>query len=258
MSDIAKLLILGIVQGLTEFLPVSSSGHLVLIGHMVDFTEAGNMTEVVLHVGTFLAVIAYFWKRLISLATGVLKGDSAALRYVSALAVGSIPVIVVYFAAGDFIESLFDEPIWAGAFLCVTGLMLLSLLRRPTEKESITTGRGLMVGIAQAVALLPGISRSGSTIVLARHLGISRAQAAEFSFLLSLPAMAGAIIIKGIGLLKGDEVVVLIPALVGLLSSAIVGYLALLLLFSVIKKGKLWIFGVYSLLAGVTAILLLR
>lgn len=258
MSEIAKLLILGIVQGLTEFLPVSSSGHLVIIGKFLDFTEAGNMTEVVLHVGTFLAVIVYFWKRLISLAIGLFKGDRDALGYVAALAIGSVPVIVVYFAAGDFIESIFDEPVWAGAFLCVTGLIMLSLLRRPPETKSVSAGRGLAIGLAQAFALLPGISRSGSTIVLARHLGINRAQAAEFSFLLSLPAMAGAILIKGIGLLKGDEVIVPIPALIGLISSAVVGYLALLFLFSVIKKGKLWIFGVYSLLAGLISLFLLR
>jgi undecaprenyl-diphosphatase len=258
MSDIMQIILLAVVQGLTEFLPVSSSGHLVLIGHIIDFDEQGNMTEVILHVGTFIAVIIYFWKRILSIASGVIRREATAIQYFKALVVGSIPVVAVYFVAGDFIESLFDEPIWSGAFLCVTGLILLSLLVRRNTGLDVNSRRGFLIGLAQAVALLPGVSRSGSTIVAARHLQISPEKAAEFSFLMYLPAMAGAILIKSVDLIKGSETVETTPALVGILVSAVVGYAALALLLQVVKRGKLWVFGIYCLLAGITSIFLLH
>jgi len=257
MNEITKVLLLGIIQGLTEFLPVSSSGHLVLIGKALDFSETGNMTEVILHIGTFFAVLVYFRAQLTSLVACFFNGDRDARRYVGALALGSLPVMAVYFAAGDLIESLFDEPIWAAVFLCITGLMLISLLLHRGAEKEITVGKGFLIGLAQAIALLPGISRSGSTIVLARHLGIKAERAAEFSFLLSLPAMAGAILIKIMCFLKGSESIVPAPALVGLLASALVGYATLALLFSVIKRGRLWMLGVYCLAAGILSILML-
>lgn len=253
-----QILLLAVIQGLTEFLPVSSSGHLVLVGHMINFSEQGNTTEVILHTGTFLAVIIFFWKRLLSLATGTLKGSREDLSYVGALAVGCLPVIAAYFLAGDTIESLFDKPCWAAAFLCVTGIMLLSLkLARGTGRDAGLV-RGLLVGIAQAVALLPGISRSGSTIVAARHLGISPEKAAEFSFLLYLPAMLGAIAIKTSEMISGKESFDPILALVGIAVSAAVGYLSLALLIRMVSRGKLWIFGIYCLAVGAvsTAVLI--
>ena len=258
MNELLQIVILAVVQGLTEFLPVSSSGHLVLIGHLIRFEEQGNLTEVILHVGTFLAVILYFWKRLMSLAAGLLARDKPSLLYIGALALGSIPTIAIYFLAGDTIESLFDKPVWSAVFLCITGVILLSTLLCKSSEKDIDTGRGFFIGVAQAFALLPGISRSGSTIVLARHLGIKPGTAAEFSFLLSLPAMAGAILIKSIGLIKGEETITPLPAIIGILVSAAVGYLALVALLAIVKKGKLWTFGIYCLLAGAISFLLLR
>jgi undecaprenyl-diphosphatase len=258
MNELLQIVILAIVQGITEFLPVSSSGHLVLIGHLIDFKEQGNMTEVVLHIGTFLSVLIYFRKRLIDLAAGLIEKRKTSQQYAAALILGSIPVIAVYIIAGDFIEDLFDKPVWSGAFLCVTGVILLSLLIRRSTGLDVNSKRGFLIGIAQACALLPGISRSGSTIVAARHLGISPEKAAEFSFLLSLPAMAGALLIKTISLMKGDEAIEVIPAVTGILVSAIVGYAALAALLAVVKRGKLWIFGIYCLLAGTISLLLLR
>ncbi len=257
MSEITQIALLAVIQGITEFLPVSSSGHLVLIGHLIDFQEQGNMTEVVLHAGTFIAVIVYFWKKLIRLLRDTANGSREARVYAGAIIIGTIPVVAAYALAGDHIEALFDKPIWSGAFLCVTGAMLLSLKFLSKETGDITTVRGGAIGLAQACALLPGISRSGSTIVAARHLGVAPAKAAEFSFLLYLPAMLGAILIKASALFRGTEAVVPLHALIGILVSACVGYFSLALLISAVKRGKLWLFGFYCIAAGAASILLL-
>lgn len=258
MNEFFDIIILAFVQGLTEFLPVSSSGHLVLAGRLIGHEKAGNITEVVLHAGTLIAVLLFFRARLISIASGLIRKDPGTRRYVGALAAGSIPVVVLFLLLGGNIESMFDQPLWAAICLCLTGLLLLSLRLSQTGTKSLDTGSGLLIGIAQALALLPGISRSGTTIVTARHLGIDPEKAAEFSFLLSLPAVFGAILIKSVALFNGSETISLTLSATGILVSAAVGYAALAALLKIIRRGKLWIFGVYCLLAGISAVIVLK
>lgn len=257
MQELLQIALLAIIQGLTEFLPVSSSGHLVIIGHFIEFQEQGNMTEVLLHIGTLAAVLVYFKKRLRSLASGLIDKDPASRQFVTALAAGSIPIVIMYLAAGRLVETLFDKPIWSAIFLCVTGVLLLSLLLKRSTGLDVNAKRGFFIGIAQALALLPGISRSGTTIVAARHLGLSPEKAAEFSFLLYLPAMAGAIAVKTIEVIRGAEAVAVPKAFIGITLSAVVGYAALALLIRIVKRSRLWFFGIYCLLAGIISILLL-
>lgn len=193
MSQLQALL-LGLVQGLTEFLPVSSSGHLVIASELLDAASDGILFEVAVHVATLLAILVFYRRRVGDLVGGALRGDADAWRYGGKLAVGTLPVVVLVLLAGELLESLFDAPAVAGVGLLGTGALLLttrSTLPRAHEPEPSWTA-ALAIGCAQAVALVPGVSRSGATVAAALALGVRPLAAAEFSFLLGVVAIAGA------------------------------------------------------------------
>lgn len=196
-------LVLGLVQGLTEFLPVSSDGHLV-IGQTLFGLKNDLTFDVVVHGATLIAILIYFRRRLVELVS------TLDYPYMGKLALGTLPVAVVGVVFYDAIQSVFDTPLMTAVFLTVTGTLLLSLyLRReedvgPNEPGAWSAGlseptwtAALLIGCAQAAAILPGWSRSGSTIVTGIWLGLAPAAAAEFSFLLGIPAIAGAIVVEG-------------------------------------------------------------
>ena len=186
--------ILGVVQGATEFLPVSSSGHLVMGQTLLGVEAPGVELEVAMHLATLLSVLIAYRGRIGELALGAVRGDRAQLGYLGLLALATVPTAVVGVALRDLFSALFELPVVTGAALLCTGGVLWTAraaLRRASE-AGMGVGVALLVGLAQATAMVPGISRSGMTTVTALWKGVSPGEAAAFSFLLSVPAVAGA------------------------------------------------------------------
>ena len=249
--------ILGIIQGLTEFLPVSSSGHLVLFQNLLGFKEPALLLDCSLHLGTLLAVCVYFRNDLKKIATEIWKGDLKTPHASLALwvVVGSVPTAVIGLAFKTPLERLFGSVTIVGAMLLATGI-IVALTRMIPEGHGTRTRVGLLaalaVGTAQGLAIIPGISRSGATIVCALLFGLNRDLAGRFSFLLSIPAIIGALAIQiDIGAL---ERVGLVPLAFGFFSSAVVGLLALKLLMGIVRKGHLYYFAPYCWAIGLVVV----
>jgi undecaprenyl-diphosphatase len=196
---ILQAVLLGVLQGLTEFLPVSSSGHLALAEHFFHVTSPGVTFEVLLHLGTALAVVVWFRRRIASIlvalarAAARLPHDRDAARLGVHLIVGTIPAAVVGYLLEKEVERAFESPAVVSALLLVTGLFLWAAGRaRPGRRERTTLADALWIGVAQAVAVLPGISRSGATISAGLGRGLRREAAVEFAFFLSVPVILGA------------------------------------------------------------------
>ena len=256
--DILKVIILGIVQGLTEFLPVSSSGHLVLAAELLNFHEEGVAFEVFVHLGTLLSVLIVFRKDIIKmilapfqfLSSGFDKDDTKQYLYWDLyIIVGTIPAAVIGLSFKSQIEGAFSNIILVIAMLAVTGTVLLLSRYMPKKNQEMTLVKSFIIGISQAFAILPGISRSGSTIVTGIFLGIDKEKAARFSFLLAIPAILGASVIKLKDLMAMDSYS--IPAsylVIGAIVSFIAGYFAIIWLLDIVKKGKLEWFALYCYL----------
>ncbi|HOX25191.1 MAG TPA: undecaprenyl-diphosphate phosphatase [Candidatus Krumholzibacteria bacterium] len=255
------ILLLAVVQGMTEFLPVSSSGHLVLVQHLLGAREGDLFLDVVLHCGTLGSVLAAYRRDILRL----LRLDRDALGYVLALAVATLPAIGVGLFLKDVVERIFAEPVFAAAGLIVTGVVLLSTraarsaedLSSPWEPRPVPLAKALLVGCAQAIAICPGVSRSGSTIAASLWLKLGRAEAARFSFLLSVPAILGALVLH---LLEGDLATRSSPA--GLVVAAAVafavGLLAIRWTALAVVQSHFWKFAFYVLPLGVLALWWLR
>lgn len=193
--DTMEAVILGVVQGLTEFFPVSSSGHLAMIQSFFGGRETGGVLfEVVVHVATLFAITFFYRARIRELATGFVSRNPAAIEYVGKLAVATLPTVVFGLAARSWIEAQFSNPLFVGCTLLITG-GIVATTRWTTPKATAivpTWGAALAIGLAQALAILPGISRSGSTVAMALAVGVSPLAAAEFSFLMGIIAITGA------------------------------------------------------------------
>lgn len=262
--------ILGIVQGLTEFLPISSSGHLVIVQHLFGIVTDNIAFEVAVHAGTLLSVVAVYyadlWQMIVSFFSGIFRlhrvqpfRNDAYFRLSVYVIVATIPAVIIGLTLNDFFERIFHSVVLVGFTLTITGLILLSTRRVKTAGRELTFGKSLLIGCAQAVAILPGISRSGSTISGGIWCGLDRVKATRFSFLLSIPAILGAVVLH---LKELSELVMVGSAagilLVGFLTSFIVGYVAIKFLLKVVQSGKFSWFGYYCLLLGILVILFLR
>ena len=229
---------LGVIQGLTEFLPVSSSAHLILARAFFgwDPESFGLAFDVAVHVGTLGAVLYYFRLDLVPLAASVPAamggGEGAYARQVRAVAIGTVPTIIFWLLATEAVEETWRTPAVSAAMLVLGGaaMLLAERARRGTRGHSeITALEALVIGCGQAAALVPGVSRSGGTIVVAMLFGVRRADAARFSFLLGIPAMAGAGLREALGLVSAGTAAGLGPASVyatGMVVAGVVGYLA--------------------------------
>ena len=250
---IIKSIILGIIQGLTEFLPVSSSGHLVLANHFLGFDIQDISFEIMLHLGTLLSVIIYFRNDIVALLSSILRINVKTEEMVNNrkvlwfLFIGTIVTGILGLLIKPLVERIFYQPEFAASMLIVTGIVVyLSDLIEPKQFEIHQTGikRAVIIGISQAFAILPGISRSGSTIATSLFVGLKRTDAARFSFLLSIPAIIGVTIFefrKFSGILRQY-----LPGyLLGALAAFISGYLVISLLMTLIKHRKLRIFSFY-------------
>lgn len=187
-------IILGLVQGLSEFLPVSSSGHLVMAQEFLGVAQEGLAFEVAVHVATLVSVLVFYRKKVIALVLGAFRGERDAWEYGLKLGVASVPAVAAVLLVGDFLEGQFEAPPMVGVYLMLTGLLLLTTrwTLPNAHANGISWKAAFLIGCAQAFAILPGISRSGSTVAAALALGVAPAVAAEFSFLMSVIAITGA------------------------------------------------------------------
>jgi len=256
MNTITSAL-LGAIQGLTEFLPVSSSGHLVLFQNLLGYKEPELLLDTTLHLGTLTAVFIYFYSDLKKIASDTIKldGKSPNVNLLIWILVASIPTGLIGLIFRHPLEALFHDSYKVGIMLITTGFILLTTrLIRFAKKASLTVGLlpALAIGIAQGIAIIPGISRSGITIACALIIGLERELAGRFSFLLSIPAIIGAALLQ----LKGEEIArVGIASLgAGFLAAALVGLLALKLLMGMVRQGHLHYFAPYCWLAGIVTI----
>jgi undecaprenyl-diphosphatase len=271
MSELEALL-LGIVQGLTEFLPISSSGHLILVPWLQDYTfleqnEAFNKTfDVALHVGTLAAVVSYFWADLRRMLGGWLRTlrrrsiETVDERLAWVVVIATIPAVIVGGVGEDWIDENLGEPWMIAVALIGFGLLLGLSDRQPQDKtvEDISLKQGLILGIAQSLALSPGTSRSGITITAGRFMGIDRDGAARISFLMLVPVTAGAVVVKAYGAItEGLPEGVAGPIIVGILSSAVSGYLAIAVLLRYVRTHSYDAFVVFRVLVGLTALALI-
>ena len=253
--DLWQMAALAAVQGVSEFLPISSSGHLTLLEALFGLGEGALDVGVLLHVGTLLSVVLYFRRDL-----AAMLGRSR--RLIVPIVVATIPAVIVVLLLGDWIELAFRSVLLVGFMLLITGLLLLGSHRfAPGNRgglDGIGWRDGLWVGLFQAVAILPGISRSGSTISAGLLRGMDRPLAARFSFLVSVPALVGAACYEGLRLVRGSAGITLTPALAaaGLAISFAVGLASIHLLLRIIQRRGIAPFGYYCLGAGLLAILL--
>jgi len=260
MDNLFKVIILAIIQGVTEFLPVSSSGHLVLSKHFMGLESAQGATlEIVLHSGTLISILVFYWRHLGQILAGVFRRERESIRFVLLLLLGCIPAIIFAFSAGDWLLEAFGHPRFVSCTLMFTGVFLIASHFVKPGQKAVGWGSGLVIGLAQAVAMLPGISRSGSTIGIARFLGIEPKKAAEYSFLMSAPLLAGASLMALMDITENGNTSGSsgLELTVGFLISAVVGYFSIKWLVSLLNRGRFWRFGIYCLALGLTTFLIL-
>lgn len=262
--NILHAIFLGLIQGLTEFLPISSSGHLALLEHYFNVQEAGLAFDVLLHVGTLLALIAYFWTDWLEMLQAVLRPDRfnrLQRRLFWYLVVGTIPGAVAGFLLEKKAETVFRAPLRIALLLGVMGIMLYladRLARHQRRLPGITLSDAILIGLAQALAIMPGVSRSGSTMTMGLILGFTRETAARFSFLLSTPIIFGAGFYHALKLLKGGGAnsFITLPHVLGFLAAVISSYLTIKFLLQFLQRHSFTIFALYRIILAVVVVLL--
>lgn len=302
-----EALVLGIVQGLTEFFPVSSSGHLVMTQRLLGLTIPGIGFEIVVHVATLISVLVVYRERVLWLVRGAIGRERHAWEYVGKLALATLPAVAVVLVAGDWIEARFDDPAFTGTMLLVTGSFLwstrwargnvrpgpLELLpivaagivaflagtlvaflgvlalaagimgvsraaARPEWEEEPAWGGALAMGVAQAMAIFPGISRSGSTVVTGLWRRIDAVAAAEFSFLMSVVAILGAAVQKTPDMVEQGFGVGALPLAIGFVAAAVSGVVAIRFFVALLRRQNFYTFAWYCWVVGALFLLYLR
>lgn len=260
MQEFLNVTILAVLQGVAEFLPISSSGHLVILQHILEVPENLRLRlEVFLHAGTLLAVFAFYRRRIGSLLAGLCARDAGARRaawlYAGKILVSALPAVAVYFMFRHDIEGLVENARMVGALLMFTGAILLGTRLLPRGERPVNFLHALVMGLGQALALLPGVSRSGMTLAAARGGRVAAVDAAEFSFLMSAPLIMGGTLLEfakgevGAGGLSWG----VLAWGVGL--SAVVGYFSLAVLLRALKSRWFWLFGPYCIVAGLLTLI---
>ncbi|MEM1128350.1 MAG: undecaprenyl-diphosphate phosphatase [Bacteroidota bacterium] len=252
--------LLGLVQGLTEFLPVSSSGHLVLGQYLLGLDAEADVTfEVLVHFGTVLSILTVYWRRVLRLITAVFKGlarpvqayaEDDDVRMAAHILITLVPTGLVYVLLREQLEAAFGSPKLVCGMLIVTGILLLLTLLRRDPSGRITPLKALLVGLAQAAAMIPGISRSGSTICTALYQNVTPSDAADFSFLMLLPVVLGATLLKVLDLTEQASSVDTVGLAIGTLVAYVSGVLAIRVMLDFVKKGRLQYFAYYCFAVG--------
>ena len=245
--------LLGLVQGLTEFLPVSSDGHLAVVGQLVNVRTPGVFVEVALHVATLGSILVVYGGKFWRLALGVLRRQPDDLRYAGLLFIGMIPAGIVGLLFEDLIGRAFDSLFAAGAGFLITAVALWSTRHRgamPDAASRPTAGGALIIGLAQALAPLPGISRSGMTIASGLWVGLGAVAAAEFSFLMAIPLIAGAGLFEARHLSDGLGPIGIAPLLIGAVVAFVSGVFAIRFLVALLRRGRFFVFAPYCVAIG--------
>jgi undecaprenyl-diphosphatase len=271
--NLFQALLLGILQGTTEFLPISSSGHLVLVPWLLNWPASSLAFDAVVHWGTAVAVVAYFWHDWVALVGAAIRSLPRTLRRLQTepslgstdarlawlILLGTIPAALIGYLFDDFFEAMFARPTAAAGFLLVTAALLTTserIGRREYDVDSLTWLDALLVGLAQALAIFPGISRSGATIAAGLTRRLRRASAARFSFLLATPIILGAGLLKVIDLAEAGGLAAQAPALIaGFVAAGIVGYGCIHFLLRYLEQRQLYPFAVYCAAAGILCLL---
>jgi undecaprenyl-diphosphatase len=268
--DIEQTVFLGIIQGLTEFLPISSSGHLVICQHLIGLTDPELLLDISLHVGTLLAVIIFFWADVRAMVTDSLslastafsRGSIRTAQFPHAILtlwvlLSLIPTALIGIVIQSFFREIFGSTLVVGIMLMITGTVLGASRLIPehfTFRKEVGLISAVAIGLAQGAAIIPGISRSGATIVCGLFCGLDRELAGRFSFLISIPAIIGALVLE-FDMAEVSQIGY-IPFVTGILISFLVGLLALKITMHFVRKGKLYWFLPYCFLAGIVAILI--
>jgi len=240
-------ILLGTLQGLTEFLPISSSGHLVLGQTFLGIEQPGNEFEILVHMGTLASILVIFFQDIKSIIQSISERETQ--RFVLFLFIGTLPAVLIGLGFKDFLGGLFENPKAVSGALLFTGMVLFTSVFSNEKAGSRTYLQGLLIGCAQAIAIIPGISRSGMTICTGLFLGLRPHEAARISFLLAIPAISGAGLLTALDMPTGSSLS-MGAVLGGLLSSFIVGVLALKWLLGWLEKGQLHWFGFYCFIFG--------
>jgi undecaprenyl-diphosphatase len=272
--------ILGIVQGLTEFLPISSSGHLVISQQLLGLTESELYFDVSVHIGTLVAVVIFFRQDLGCIASSLVKyiaavlnrepslthkGKDPHLKLALLIVIGTLPTAIVGLFLRQWSDQIFASVLIAGSMLVITGILLFitgfllwgtrRVQKQAKDVDMFRKKDALAIGLVQGLAIIPGISRSGSTIAVGLFLGLERETAARFSFLLSIPAILGAGLLIFMDIPEGTHFP-FASAFIGGLTSCVVGYVSLRFLVTIVKKGNLYVFAPYCWIAGLLSLFL--
>ncbi len=252
-----EALILGLIQGLTEYLPVSSSGHLAIGSALFGIEGEENLAfTIIVHVATVLSTLVILWKEIEWIFKGLFKFQmNDETRYVINIIVSMIPIGIVGVFFKDKVEAIFGSGLLVvGCCLLVTALLLsFSYYYKPRQKEKISLKDAFIIGLSQACAVLPGLSRSGTTIATGLLLGNSKEKLAQFSFLMVIPPILGEALLDALKMMKGEDIAVDIPAIsliVGFLAAFVSGCIACKWMINIVKKGKLIYFAIYCAIAG--------
>lgn len=257
-----EALVLGLIQGLTEYLPVSSSGHLTIGAALFGINGEENLAfTIMVHVATVLSTLVILWKEIDWIFKGLFKFQmNEETKYFLNIIVSMIPVGIVGVFFKDKVEEVFGSGLLiVGCMLIVTALLLtFSYYARPRQKEKISLTDAFIIGLAQAVAVLPGLSRSGSTIATGLMLGNKKEKLAQFSFLMVIPPILGEALLDVMKAAKGEEAfgnIDALPLIVGFVAAFVSGCLACKWMINIVKKGKLVYFGIYCAIAGAATII---
>ena len=261
--DWIEALILGLVQGLTEYLPVSSSGHLAIGSYLFGIEGEENLAfTVAVHVATVLSTLVILWKEIDWIFRGLFKCElNAETKYVLNIVVSMIPVGIVGVFFKDYVEEVFGSGlVIVGCMLLLTAALLtFSYIAKPRKKEKISLRDAFIIGLAQACAVMPGLSRSGSTIATGLLLGNKKESLAQFSFLMVIPPILGEALLDVVKGLKGEEAfggIDIMPLAIGFIAAFVSGCIACKWMINIVKKGKLIYFGIYCAIAGVLTLIL--
>lgn len=256
-----EALILGLIQGLTEYLPVSSSGHLAIGQALFGLQGEDNLTfTVAVHVATVLSTLVILWKEIDWIFRGLFKFEmNSETRYVINILISMIPIGIVGVFFKDYVEEIFGSGLLiVGCCLLLTALLLtFSYYAKPRQKENISMKDAFIIGLAQACAVLPGLSRSGSTIATGLLLGDNKAKLAQFSFLMVIPPILGEALLDLMKMMKGEAVTGNLPTMsliIGFLAAFVSGCFACKWMINIVKKGKLIYFAIYCAIVGLVTI----
>lgn len=256
-----EALVLGIVQGLTEYLPVSSSGHLAIGSALFGIEGEENLAfTIVVHVATVFSTLVILWKEIEWIFRGLFKFEmNSETRYAINILISMIPIGIVGVFFKDTVEAIFGSGLLiVGCMLLVTAALLaFSYYAKPRQKENISMKDAFIIGLSQACAVLPGLSRSGTTIATGLLLGNNKAKLAQFSFLMVIPPILGEALLDILKLVKGEDIAGYIPTLslvVGFVAAFLSGCLACKWMINIVKKGKLIYFAIYCAIAGLVTI----